>query len=533
MKWMSSQRFAAAMLGWTAAVVGVLWSDAGQAASPRSALVLPPVGLAVTEEQRAAVAEELRLALPAFDLTPMSRAETAGVAAAVETMGVACALDAVECIVQLGGIAAVDVVLAGLVAPRDGVVVLDLLAVDVGSGALRGRTQTVLSAEPRARKQEIEGALAALLRPEVWRGFLTIGVDRPGAQVVIDGIARGFTPMKRPLPLSPGPHQVFVGLEGFRAHRESVVITYAGRHDLKVRLVPGPSEPPPLRTAPAAPTTPAGDATKEVAAPERRSAPRKTLRVALYEPSVAGVPARVVTVMQDLIAAELRKRERVSVLGTDELRSFLRQGQDGADVSTCSEDQCLADVADALGVDVVVLSQFTEVGGELFFGLRRIDQDRQEVAGSYSAQIPASELAALLPHVGKSVTQTFGDIPLRAGQTAGVDDSAGRKLSPPPLHRAVTIGIAAGSGVVLASSAGFAFGAFSVADDWNRAVAGATDKVVARSHEERDAAEALHQGLQGAFWSAIGLGAALGAGAAVAWQFTDWEGLADEESAKP
>jgi hypothetical protein len=97
----------------------------------------------------------------------------------------------------------------------------------------------------------------------------------------------------------------------------------------------------------------------------------------------------------------------------------------------------------------------------------------------------------------------------------------------------VTIGIAAGSGVVLASSAGFAFGAFSVADDWNRAVAGATDKVVARSHEERDAAEALHQGLQGAFWSAIGLGAALGAGAAVAWQFTDWEGLADEESTKP
>jgi hypothetical protein len=498
---------------------------------------LPPVGLAVSEEQRASVAEELRLALPAFDLTPMSRAETANVVVAVETMGVACALDAIECIVQLGGIAAVDVVLAGLVAPRDGAVVLDLLAVDVGSGALRGRTQTLLSTEPRARKQEIEGALAALLRPEVWRGFLRIGVDRPGAQVVVDGIARGFTPMQRPLPLSPGPHQVFIGLEGFRAHRETVVVTYAGRHELKVRLVPGASEPPPLRTAAATPTTTTTAAANDVPQPptpkqDARVAARKTLRVALYEPSVAGVPPRVVTVVQELIAAEIRKRERVTVLGTDELRSFLRQGENGTDVDGCSEDQCLADVADALGVDVVVLSQFTEVGGELFFGLRRIDQDRQEVAGSYAAQIPASDLAALLPHVGKSVTQTFGDIPLRAGQTAGVDDSAGRRLSPPPLPRAMTLGIATGSVALLASSAGFAFGAFSIAADWSRAVESATDKVVDRSHTQRDAADGLYQGLQGAGWSALGLGAALGAGAAVAWQFTDWEGLADEESTK-
>jgi hypothetical protein len=496
-------------------------------AAPRSALVLPPVGIGVGDAERQSVAEALRKSLPPFDLSALSAIETGKVMSDVETMGVACALDAVECIVQIGGIAAVDLVLAGIVAPREGGIQLDLLIVDVGSSAPRGRTQVLLHADPALRAVDVEGGLAAVLRTEVWRGTVFLQVDRPGAQVVVDGIARGFTPMKRPLSLSPGRHELFVGLEGFRAHRESLDVTYRGRHDVRVKLVPGPSEPPPLRamSAPAPAPTPTPTANEP-------KATRKALRVALYEPSVAGVAPRVVAVMQDYLAVELRKRERVSVLGTEELRSFLRQGNDGADLASCTQDQCLSDVAAALGVDTVVLSQFTEVGGDLYFGLRRIDQDQQEVAGSYSARVSASDLPSLLPHVGQSIAQTFGDVPLRGGQKAGVDDLALRRLSPPPVRREATLALAVGSGALVLASAGLGAAAASVSADWNAAVEqarAAGKSTFDRTYTDQVATESLYFGLQAGAWTAFGLGVTLGAGTAAIWQLTDWENLANDD----
>jgi hypothetical protein len=356
---------------------------------------------------------------------------------------------------------------------------------------------------------------------------VTLIIDRPGAQVVVDGVARGFSPLKRPLSLSPGRHELFVGLEGFRPHRDALEVTYRGQATVRVSLVPGPSEPPPLRAV-AAPVTEPVPPVTTAATPS--PGPRRTLRVALYEPSVAGVAPRVVGVMQDYLAAEIRKREKVSVLGTEELRSFLQQSAPDESAAGCTQDQCLADVAAALGVDVVVLSQFTEVGGELFFGLRRIDQDRQEVVGSYSARIAADDLAALLPHVGASVAKTFADVPLRNGETEGVSADAARRLTPPPLPPAAPIGLAVGGGALLVGSATlFGWASWTVAH-WNGAIETARKNgtTLEQTFGEYAAAKDGVGAAEATAWVALLAGVFAGVGAGVATQFTDWEGLAEE-----
>ena len=51
----------------------------------------------------------------------------------------------------------------------------------------------------------------------------------------------------------------------------------------------------------------------------------------------------------------------------------------------CADDtSCVASIADALGVDEIVVGQLTVVGDETLFALRRIEQAEARVKGQYS-----------------------------------------------------------------------------------------------------------------------------------------------------
>ncbi|MDP2343157.1 MAG: PEGA domain-containing protein [Deltaproteobacteria bacterium] len=488
------------------------------------AIALLPLGGIVPALERDALEAELRAALPSKGFVVQQAQRTADVLADVKALGLACDTGSVDCLVRVGALGGANVVLAGVVSPDEqGGLVLELLAVDVTGLRERGRVRVVVPKDDRARA--VDSVLTGVLRPEVWRGLLRINVSQRGASVVVDGVPRGFAPLSAPIELTPGTHAVFVGLEGFRAHKQSAEVPYDDEAAVDVVLVPGLTEEPPVFSTapkllePVAPVAP-------VAPPARK----RPMRVVVYDVEATGVAPRVAQVMGTFLVAELRKREGISVLDSGELRALAGDGQTTVgDVRGCTEDQCFAEVAEALGADGVVVSQLTQIEGQVLFGLRRIDQQKQEVVGSFVERVDAADTGALLPLVGKSIAATFSDASLRAGQAEGVDERAQRVMNPPPLPALLSGSLYAGSAV--AGVVGTALLGVSVVSYFQY-----ENSLVALAAESVDVDEnAQLQPLQERFAVSqvagfIGLGTAVVLlGAAVTTGFsTDWEGYGTE-----
>jgi hypothetical protein len=494
----------------------------------RPSLALLPVEGIVPEKELRAVEDELRRALPAQTYALQKRERTRATLGDMRTLGIACDTGRVDCLVQVGGLAGVNVILRGGLSTVDADHdQLELLGVDVNGLRERGRVVVrVPKADGAARAAAVRSALIGVLQPEAWRGLLRVDVpaDRRGASIYVDGVPRGFAPLSSPIELTPGAHALFVGLEGYRAFKQSVEVIYDDEVAVAVALEPGASEP--------APTFGAAPSPSPSSSETRRTAP---LRVVLYDVEVVGVDARVGRVMGQLLAEEIRKRERVSVLDSSEVRALIRDNT-AADTGECSAAACFAEVAEALGAEAVVVSQLTQTGGEILFGLRRIDTARQEVVGSSLERVPVADPGALAPLVGKTVATAFADLPLRRGQKAGVDDTAVRRLDPPPLSPIWATSLYVGSAVstvggalALGVSAAFYARASSLLDAATAAgaVAGIDDNTP------------IQDSLGVAFGTLIGGSVALAVGALaggagwVVGGFTDWEGMGAREGAPP
>jgi hypothetical protein len=247
----------------------------------------------------------------------------------------------------------------------------------------------------------------------------------------------------------------------------------------------------------------------------------------MYDVDAVGVDKRVARVIGELLVAEIRKREKVSVLDESELRALVGNGTSTAvDARHCSANECFAEVAEALGADVVMVSQLTNVGGEILFGLRRVDPKKQEVAVSFLERVPADNTDALLPLVGKSIAAMFADVPLRPGQKAGVDERAPRILNPPPLPPLLAGSLYAGA----AASGVAAIALFATAGAFTVAYRSELGSATSAPGVNRDENAALAPAAATATTTAIlgivmvGAGALLGGGGVIAGEFTDWEG---------
>lgn len=464
---------------------------------------------------KVAVEAELRALLPSGEFVIQAAEKTAATLDAVKRLGLACDSGDVDCLIRVGALTGATIVVKGLLSADGDAFALDLVAVDVNGLRERGRVRVKVPATGEGRRAALGSAVVGVLRPEAWRGQLKVAVSQRGASVVVDGVPRGFAPLSGPIELTPGPHAVFVGLEGFAAWKESVEVVYADEVLIDVVLVPGLAE--------AAPTF----STKPVLAPPEplpaAPPPRKgPLRVIVYDVEAKGVEPRVAAVMGSFLVAELRKREHVSVLDSSELRVLVGDGTSTAgDVRGCSEDQCFAEVAEALGADAVVVTSLTSIEGQTLFGLRRIDPQQQEVVGSFVGRAPTGEAAALLPFVGDGITTTFADIPLRPGQRGGVADDAGLVLDPPPLPPLVSGSLTAGA--VVAGTLGLVMGA-GAGISWLQYGQFVAER---RSNQDIEPVGATFGLLQLGGIVGVGAGATLGAAAAVTSFFTDWEGYGD------
>lgn len=176
------------------------------------------------------------------------------------------------------------------------------------------------------------------------------------------------------------------------------------------------------------------------------------LQVAVYEILATDVTPTVSFVVRDALTAELRKLARVSVISMDEVRTMLSYEADKKTLG-CDSDSCLNEIAEALGVDVIITGALSAVGDKTYLTLKRIEQQKGTVSQQYSKTLEPAGGEEFLAVLGDAVATLFPERAPRTGQQRGVDTSMVARLKPPPLAPAVFWTSVAVTGSALAMSA--------------------------------------------------------------------------------
>ena len=183
---------------------------------------------------------------------------------------------------------------------------------------------------------------------------------------------------------------------------------------------------------------------------------KRPLRIAVYELTAVDVEPRVAKLFGDSLLAELRKLQRVSVVSGDEIRALIDL-EAQRQLAGCDEGSCLAEIAEALGADVLVIGGFARVNGIVALTLKRINTQTAEVVANYTQQLVDAGGEELLAAVGPAVERLFAEVPLRAGETRGVAPELALRLRPPPVPVPlfVTSSALAAVGLAATGAAGF------------------------------------------------------------------------------
>jgi hypothetical protein len=198
------------------------------------------------------------------------------------------------------------------------------------------------------------------------------------------------------------------------------------------------------REKPAASAAPASAATTTVAATMTTTfgtepAPavtdqRRVMRVAVRDLVVGdSQDERLGRFLTEAFVVELRKLVRVSVTSMQEVRALMNFEADRQLVG-CSEGSCIAEIVEALGVDLLLVGQLERLGNERLLLVRVLDQQQGRAVAEFSRRLAVvADGEEVLAMVGPAIKALFPDVPVRAGVTRGVDARVAVRLHPPPL----------------------------------------------------------------------------------------------------
>jgi hypothetical protein len=276
---------------------------------------------------------------------------------------------------------------------------------------------------------------------------------------------------------------------------------------------PQPASPPTAEPAPAAePAAETEPSPSPVVVPHVR-------RVALQDIVVEGENPRLGPVLSDALVAELRKLASLSVISMVEVRALLAQ-EAAKQLAGCTSQSCVAEIADALGADIVVSGAVAMVGGEWSVSLRRADLGAGFATKTVSRRVEAKDGEEVLALIGPMVAELFPDVALRAGAVRGASLEHARRLNPPPLGP-VPFAVAAGAaGLAVVAAAALGVTTAAVASDLDaRAAASVSHSVAGRSLLDE---QALGSTLFTGAVVAGGAGVAFTAVTGALWPFTDF-----------
>ncbi len=178
--------------------------------------------------------------------------------------------------------------------------------------------------------------------------------------------------------------------------------------------------------------------------------------VVVYDLEVDGFSDRQRTLAQYSILTELNKREGLRAIGIDEARE--RAGF--REELGCEPKDCLAQLVDAIGSDVVVTGRITRLGTTTAIALRVVDLRERAVVASSTRQLALSKGEGVLAALGPMVEELFEAHPVRSGASTGVTRTLQERWEPAPVPQAVFFsGLAI---TVATAAAGVAFGVRAV-----------------------------------------------------------------------
>jgi hypothetical protein len=256
------------------------------------------------------------------------------------------------------------------------------------------------------------------------------------------------------------------------------------------------------------------------------SAPRVQRMVVTDFEIDAGMAPRSARLVADNLVVELRKLAGFSVVGMSEVRAMLAAEGDRQSMGCREGASCLAELADALGADVLITGRLGRLQGQTVLSMRRIDQARAMVVGEVEERLVDAGGEELLAAVGPAVERLFPEVPLRSGQIRGVPREKARLLNPPPLPVWSTVSVAASAGVLGGIGVVAGLLAVSTVADAQQIVDGSASAPVSGSVVVLRQQDADAQALTANISLAAAAGVAVTAG--VMALFTDWGGAGTE-----
>ena len=207
-----------------------------------------------------------------------------------------------------------------------------------------------------------------------------------------------------------------------------------------------------------------------------------------------GVDAKVVAIIRDALTAELAKNTALDVLSTEDMRRSLDVEAQKAAVG-CTDDQCMVEIANALGADYIVFGNIGTLGDLYVGNMSLLDAKHGTSAGRESIEVHSLED---LPAAIRSSGAHLADVAAPTTATTGA-------FASPLLY--------AGAGAFVGGAALCVVGAALSAGPYGVI----TDHVSAAKTKD-DAVSSLN------VWSTVAIGSgviALAGAGAVAWAFVE------------
>jgi hypothetical protein len=246
-----------------------------------------------------------------------------------------------------------------------------------------------------------------------------------------------------------------------------------------------------------------------------------SLRVAVYELQVAGVPPRVGRIVTDALTSELRKLRGVNAIGMDEIRTLLAH-EASKQLMGCEQESCLAEIAGALGVDELVTGSLARVGLTSVLSVRRLDVKRARAVGSIEQRLTPADGEEFLAAIGPAVESLYPDHAMLPSTTRGVADEVALDLNPPPLPLWVFATTAGGGALLAVAGLAATVAAGLSYATYNDLAAGSVPPGDAVSNAELQELERAARGWDVARLVLYGSAGLVAVAAVVEVFFTDW-----------
>ena len=167
-------------------------------------------------------------------------------------------------------------------------------------------------------------------------------------------------------------------------------------------------------------------------------APSALIRVAVYDLELSNIPVGLGNATTEALLQEVRKLEGVSAIGMDEVREMLDFEAQRQAMGCDADDECLAEIAGALGVDEILTGKLTEQADGRMMVLKRIDQRRAQIRSTFDKRLEIGNGEEFLLSVGGAIEALFEERQNRPGTTRGVNEKAVLRLNPPPIKSWMT-----------------------------------------------------------------------------------------------